>query len=108
MPGKNSASIIDWPEDERSRERLIKYGGNSQSDAHFLGILIGSGDLRARNNAVDLSRDLLNKFETFESIDQASITEICQIQGIGTVKTTQIKAALEVGKRMAAKLQVKK
>ena len=108
MPGKNSASIKDWPEDERSRERLIKYGGSSMSDAHFLGILIGSGDLRARNNAVDLSRDLLNKFETFESIDQASITEICQIQGIGTVKTTQIKAALEVGKRMAAKTSGKK
>ena len=108
MPGKNSASIIDWPEDERSRERLIKYGGNSQSDAHFLGILIGSGDLRARKNTVDLSRDLLNKFEPLESIDLASLTEIFQIQGIGPVKAAQIKAALAVGKRMAAKTSGKK
>ncbi|MDC0945917.1 hypothetical protein OAS18_00125 [Nitrospinaceae bacterium] len=50
-----------------------------------------------------MSRDLLNKFGTFENIDQASITEICQIQGIGAAKAAQIKAALEVGKRMAAK-----
>ena len=50
-----------------------------------------------------MSRDLLNKFGTFENIDQASITEIYQIQGIGTAKAAQIKAALEVGKRMAAK-----
>ena len=78
------------------------------SDAHLLGILIGSGDWCARKNAVDLSRDLLNKFGTFENIDQACITEIYQIQGIGAAKTAQIKAALEVGKRMAAKTLGKK
>ena len=78
------------------------------SDAHLLGILIGSGDRRARRNALDLSHDLLNKFGSFENIDQASITEIYQIQGIGAAKTAQIKAALEVGKRMAAKTSGKK
>ena len=108
MSGKNSASIKHWPEDERPRERLIKYGSSSMSDAHLLGILIGSGDRRAKKNAVDLSRDLLNKFETLENIDQASITEICQIKGIGAAKAAQIKAALEVGKRMAAKTSGKK
>ena len=55
-----------------------------------------------------MSRDLLNKFETLESIDQASITKICQIQGIGPVKAAQIKAALEVGNRMAPKTSGKK
>ncbi|MDC1121778.1 hypothetical protein OAT11_00330 [Nitrospinaceae bacterium] len=55
-----------------------------------------------------MSRDLLNKFGTFENIDQASITEIYQIQGIGSAKAAQIKAALEVGKRMAAKTSEKK
>lgn len=108
MPGKNSASIKHWPEDERPRERLIKYGSSSMSDAHLLGILIGSGDRRAKKNAVDLSRDLLNKFGSLENIDQASITEICQIKGIGAAKAAQIKAALEVGKRMAAKTSGKK
>lgn len=108
MPGKNSTSIKHWPEDERPRERLIKYGGGSMSDAHLLGILIGSGDRRAKKNAVDLSRDLLNKFETLENIDQASVTEICQVKGIGAAKAAQIKAALEVGKRMAAKSSGKK
>lgn len=108
MPGKNSASIKNWPEDERPRERLIKYGSSSLSDAHLLGILIGSGDRRAKKNAVDLSRDLLKKFGSLENIDQASITEICQIKGIGTAKAAQIKAALEVGKRMAAKSSGKK
>lgn len=108
MPGKNSSSIKNWPEDERPRERLIKYGSSSMSDAHLLGILIGSGDRRAKKNAVDLSRDLLKSFGSLENIDQASITEICQIQGIGNAKAAQIKAALEIGKRMAAKTSGKK
>ena len=103
MPGKNSASIKHWPEDERPRERLIKYGSNSLSDAHLLGILIGSGDRRAKKNAVDLSRDLLNVFGSLENLDQASVTEMCQVKGIGSAKAAQIKAALEVGKRMASK-----
>jgi len=108
MSGKNSSSIKHWPEDERPRERLVKYGSSSMSDAHLLGILIGSGDRQAKKNAVDLSRDLLKKFGSLENIDQASITEICQTKGIGTAKAAQIKAALEVGKRMAAKTSGRK
>ena len=73
------------------------------SDAHLLGILIGSGDRRAKKNAVDLSRDLLNEFGTLENLDQATVTEMCQVKGIGPAKAAQIKAALEVGKRMASK-----
>ena len=78
------------------------------SDAQLLGILIGSGDRRAKKNAVDLSRDLIKKFGILENIDQASITEIFEVKGIGTAKATQIKAALEVGKRLAAKTSEKK
>ncbi len=103
MPGKNRSAIKDWPEDERPRERLIKYGSNTLSDAHLLGILIGSGDRSAKKNAVDLSLDLLNEFGTFENLDQATVTEMCQVKGIGPAKAAQIKAALEVGKRMASK-----
>lgn len=95
-------AIKYWPEDERPRERLIRYGSDKLSDAHLLGILIGSGDRRTKKNAIDLSRDLLNAFSNFNQLDQASISEICQIKGIGAAKAAQIKAALEVGKRLAS------
>ncbi len=103
MPGKNKSAIKYWPEDERPRERLIRYGSNTLSDAHLLGILIGSGDRRSKKNAVDLSRDLLNVFGSLENIDQATVNEICQVKGIGSAKAAQIKAALELGKRMSSK-----
>ena len=73
------------------------------SDVHLLGILIGFGDRRERENAVDLSRDVQNKFLILENIDQASITEICHIQGKDAAKAQQIKVALEVRKKMSSK-----
>jgi DNA repair protein RadC len=96
------SSIKDWPEDERPRERLIKYGGDKLSDAHLLGILIGSGDPQSRRNAIDLSREILKAFGDFNQIDAASVNELCRVKGIGLAKAAQIKAALELGKRMAA------
>ncbi|MEE9259255.1 MAG: DNA repair protein RadC [Nitrospinaceae bacterium] len=102
MEQKDRTSIKHWPENERPRERLIRYGGDKLSDAHLLGILIGSGDRRARKNAIDLSRDLLKTFSDFNKLDHASISEICLVKGIGPAKAAQIKAALEVGKRMAS------
>ena len=52
---------------------------------------------------MDLSRDLLKVFGSLENIDQATVNEICQVKGIGSAKAAQIKAALEVGKRMSSK-----
>jgi len=108
MANNSDFSIKNWPEDERPRERLIKYGEDKLSDAHLLGILIGSGDRSTRKNAVDLSRDLLKVFNDFRQIDQASVTELCKVKGIGAAKAAQIKAALEVGKRLSSQKTGKK
>ncbi|MFQ5450766.1 MAG: DNA repair protein RadC [Nitrospinaceae bacterium] len=104
MARRYESSIKHWPEDERPRERLIKYGEDKLSDAHLLGILIGSGDRTAKKNAVELSRDLLKLFDNFNKLDQATVTELCQVKGIGLAKAAQIKAALEVGKRMSSQI----
>lgn len=95
-------SIKHWPTEERPRERLIKHGGGALSDAHLMGILLGSGDRRSRKNAVDLSRDVLLAFGDLNQLDLATVHELCGVQGIGLAKAAQIKAALELGKRLAA------
>ena len=102
MGKEDASSIKHWPEDERPRERLAKFGGDALSDAQLLAILIGSGDRGTNKNAVDICRDLLKEFDNLNSLDRASIHELCQVKGIGLAKATQIKAALEVGKRMAS------
>ena len=102
METPDVSSIKHWPEDERPRERLVKFGGSALSDAQLLAILIGSGVSGANKSAVDLCRDLLKVFENLSNLDRASVQELCRVKGIGLAKATQIKAALEVGKRLAS------
>ena len=102
MGKEDTSSIKHWPEDERPRERLAKLGGDALSDAQLLAILIGSGSSGANKSAIDICRDLLKVFGSLDNLDRASIHELCKVKGIGLAKATQIKAALEVGKRMAS------
>jgi DNA repair protein RadC len=93
-----SYRIKDWPEDERPRERLLKWGADKLSDAELLAILLRVGGVD--DTAIDLARKLLQQFEGFRGLDAKSATELCQLKGIGTAKAAQIKAALEIGKRL--------
>ena len=96
-----SESIKTWPEDERPRERLIKHGAGALSDAQLLAIVLRSGDAGAKMSAVDLARTLLGSFGGFRALDRASVSELCEVKGIGPAKATEMMAALEIGKRFA-------
>ncbi len=100
MADSKAHSIKHWPEDERPRERLIKFGCNGLSDAQLVGVVISTGDQRSKKNAVDLGRDLIQKFGNFYHVDGASVPEITAVKGFGNAKAAQVKAALEMGKRM--------
>jgi len=100
MRNDRRKSVKEWPEDEQPRERLLKYGAGSLSDAQLLAIIIRSG--RPGRTNVDLGMELLDKFKTLEGIAQAGLREICGkdgVKGIGKAKAAEIKAAIELGKR---------
>lgn len=90
--------VKDWPENERPRERLIKYGAESLSDAQLLAIILRTGS--GEKGVMGLSISLLDAFKTLRNIDAASISELSSMKGIGTAKIAQIKAAFELGKRL--------
>src|SRR5208282_4196819 len=90
--------ITNWPENERPRERLIKYGAGHLSDAQLLAIILRTGS--SEKGVLDLSISLLASFKSLRSIDAASAVELSSIKGIGSAKTAQIKAAFELGKRL--------
>lgn len=91
-------SIRNWPEDDRPREKLLKYGEHSLSNAELLAILIRTGT--AGKSAIDLGRELLNKFKSFRSMSSVDVSEFKEIVGLKDAKIAQIKAAIELGRRM--------
>jgi DNA repair protein RadC len=93
-------AIKEWPEDERPRERLMKLGADTLSEAQLLAIVLATGEASSGQSALDLAMYLVRTFDGLRALDAASIAELCQIKGIGPAKATTIKAALELGKRL--------
>lgn len=99
MPEQKSPKIKDWPENERPRERLVKYGAENLSDAQLLAIILRTGG--GGNGVMVLAMELLDKFRGLRNIDGASVNELkSSAKGLGTAKVAQIKAAFELGKRL--------
>lgn len=97
MDERKATTVKHWPEDERPRERLIQHGPASLTDAQLLGIIIRSG--RGGRSSVDLGRELLQRFGSLAGIEQAGVTELQEVPGIGEAKAAEIKAAIELGRR---------
>ncbi len=93
-----SNTIKDWPEGERPRERLVKYGPESLSEAQLLAILLRTGS--RRQTAFSLALELLDKYKNVRGLSTVPLETLCKIKGVGIAKACQIKAALELGKRL--------
>ena len=89
--------IHDWPEDERPREKLLKRGASALSDAELLAIFLRTGT--KGRTAIDLGRDLLNRFEGLRGILMSGPDSLGEVKGVGVAKYAQFQAALELGRR---------
>jgi DNA repair protein RadC len=77
---------------------LVQHGAESLSDAELLAIILRVGD--GERTAIDLARHLITRFGGFRGLDGKSVAELCKVNGIGVAKAAQMKAALEMGKRL--------
>lgn len=91
-------SMKDWPEDERPRERLLKYGAGDLSTAQLIAIILRTGG--KNKNALELSHELMKRFNSLGEIEDAATAELSDIKGLGNAKIAQLKSALELGKRL--------
>ena len=91
-------TIHDFPLGERPRERLQYYGPMALSNAELLAILLRVGT--PGENVVALSTRLLSQFGGLAGLAKASFGELADIKGIGVAKTAQLKAAIELGRRL--------
>jgi DNA repair protein RadC len=91
--------ISDLAADERPRERLAHLGPQALSNAELLAILLRVGV--PGENAVQVGQRLLSAFGGLAGLHRAPFEELCNQHGIGEAKASQVKAAIELGRRLA-------
>ncbi|MEG2457968.1 MAG: DNA repair protein RadC [Bacilli bacterium] len=91
-------TIKDMREEERPRERLIKYGVNSLSNVELLSIVLKSG---VKGLSVkSLSSFILKECGGLEGLENISINKLLTIKGIGNAKASELISSIELGKRI--------
>jgi DNA repair protein RadC len=99
METPRTYTVHDLPASDRPRERLKRLGTEALSTAELLACIMGSGT--HGDSVVMTSQKLLSEFGNLQNIAAASIQEISRSRGIGEVRAIQIKAAFEIGRRLA-------
>lgn len=94
-----SPTIMELPPDDRPRERLYACGAGALTTAELIGILIRVGT--HERSAVSLGEHLLAHFGSIKEIAGAPVERLSEVKGIGRAKAAEIKAAIELGNRLA-------
>jgi DNA repair protein RadC len=90
--------IREVPQHDRPRERLQALGAASLSDAELLAILLRVGI--EGTNVVQLAQQLLHQFGGWNGLQRTSFEDLARSRGMGVAKAAQLKAALEIGRRL--------
>ena len=89
--------IADLPPDDRPRERMLRHGAQTLSNAELIAILLGSG-MRGKN-AIQLARDLLS--DGLEALRRREAAHLARVGGVGPAKAARVGAAFELARRIA-------
>lgn len=89
--------LKDLPEDLLPRERLFQHGPEALSNREILAILLRTG-LKGEN-VLDIAERILTEAGGLAGLARMSVHEMTQLRGLGTAKASELKAALEIGKR---------
>jgi len=95
------ATVLDLPTEERPRERLQKHGAAALTTVELIAVILGRGS-RGRP-VLQLAEQLLATFKTVDALADASVEELCRINGLGEAKAIQLKAAFALGQRCKGK-----
>ncbi|MFY9114507.1 MAG: DNA repair protein RadC [Dethiobacteria bacterium] len=91
--------IRDLPDEERPREKLLQSGPGALSNAELIAVILRTGN--RQESAVHLAERLISKAGGLRYLPDLSLEELQAIKGIGPAKAVQIKAALELGRRVS-------
>ena len=93
--------MIDFkkiPDSDKPRERLYLYGSDSLSNEELIAIILKTG---TKNMCVkEVALKLLESVDDINKLKDIGINSLMKIPGIGKTKAIEIKAALELGRRV--------
>ena len=100
-----SPKISELPEQERPREKLAAHGANVLTDSELIAILLRTG--MKGINAVDLARQMLQRFGSLGELARATVKDLSRIKGVGPTKAVQLAAAFGLATRLARETLVR-
>ncbi|GAK12596.1 LOW QUALITY PROTEIN: DNA repair protein RadC [Geomicrobium sp. JCM 19039] len=89
---------VKLPVNEMPRERLVREGPDKLSNQELLAILLRTGS--RGETVLDQSQRLLTSFGGLLQLKDATVEELQAVRGIGFVKAIEIRATLELAKRI--------
>lgn len=92
-------TMKELPEDSRPRERLLKEGAEALSEIELLAILLGTGSREV--TALELASLVMARFKSLRLLVDATVEELSEVKGVGPAKASQVKAALELARRLS-------
>jgi DNA repair protein RadC len=92
------ATVREIPSDERPRERLKRHGVSTLQTAELLAIVLRTGT--HKENVIELSSRLLREYGGLAGLLAIDFAALCAEHGVGIAKASQLKAALELGRRL--------
>jgi DNA repair protein RadC len=95
--------IKELPDSERPRERLMEKGADALKHSELIAILLRTG--RKGVSAIQVAEQVLQKFDSLDSLSRATIAELRQVKGVGRDKAIALKSAFTLARRMAEEIR---
>jgi len=92
-------SLKDIPPELRPREKLLRAGAENLSEEELLAVILGSGT--KGSDVLKIAKEIVEM--GWEELEKKSIEELLRIKGLGLVKALQVKALIELSKRIRKK-----
>lgn len=86
----------------RPRERCLTYGAKALTHEELLALLLRTGTKDA--SVTQIAASIMERVERIQHLRDVTLQELTAIKGVGTMKALQLLAAIELGRRIASKV----
>lgn len=97
-PRRVKMNLKSLPNEEKPRERLLKYGKENISNGELIEIVLKSGTRKV--GLKEISHNILSNVNNINELKNIEINTLANITGMSKLKAIELVAAIELGKRV--------